>query len=202
MKPQKVQSLLRFFVGRRDFWSEFFASRGYPQPGRPSQKKLASASFSPIFSLLDKTEETMLREFKEFAMKGNMLDMAIGIVLGAAFGTVVKSLVDDVLMPLISALTGAPDFSNLFILLKAPEVTEGVNMESLQAIREAGGSALAYGQFINAIVAFLLVALALFFVVKAVNRLKREEEAAPAPPPEPPVEVQLLSEIRDLLKKG
>ncbi len=144
----------------------------------------------------------MLREFKEFAMKGNMLDMAIGIVLGAAFGTVVKSLVDDVLMPLISALTGAPDFSNLFILLKAPEVTEGVNMESLQAIREAGGSALAYGQFINAIVAFLLVALALFFVVKAVNRLKREEEAAPAPPPEPPVEVQLLSEIRDLLKKG
>ncbi|RMF22594.1 MAG: large conductance mechanosensitive channel protein MscL [Bacteroidetes bacterium] len=144
----------------------------------------------------------MLREFKEFAMKGNMLDMAIGIVLGAAFGTVVKSLVDDVLMPLISALTGAPDFSNLFILLKAPEVTEGVNMESLQAIREAGGSALAYGQFINAIVAFLLVALALFFVVKAVNRLKREEEAAPAPPPEPPVEVQLLTEIRDLLKKG
>jgi len=144
----------------------------------------------------------MLKEFKEFALKGNMLDMAIGIVIGAAFGTVIKSLVDNVVMPIVSSLTGAPDFSNLFVLLKAPENTEGINMGSIDAVREAGGVALGYGLFINAFIAFLLVALALFFVVKAVNKSKKkEEEPAPAPPPEPPADIQLLSEIRDLLKK-
>lgn len=143
----------------------------------------------------------MLKEFKEFAMKGNMLDMAIGIVIGAAFGTVIKSLVDDVLMPVVSSIFNSPDFSNLFVILKAPEAVEGVAMDSIAAVREAGGVALGYGLFINAIIAFLLVALALFFVVKAVNRMKaKEEEAAPAPPPGPSAE-DLLTEIRDLLKK-
>lgn len=143
----------------------------------------------------------MLKEFKDFAAKGNMLDMAIGIVIGAAFGTVIKSLVSDVVMPIVSAVTGSPDFSNLFMMLKSPEVTEGVNMESIEAVREAGGVALGYGLFINALIAFILVALALFFVVKGMNKMKKEEEAAPAPPAGPPADVQLLTEIRDLLKK-
>ena len=143
----------------------------------------------------------MIKEFKQFAMKGNMLDMAVGIVIGAAFGTVIKSLVDDLLMPVIASITGSPDFSNLFVILTAPENVEGVNMESLQAVREAGGVALAYGQFINALIAFLLVAMALFFVVKAMNKMKEKEEAAPAAPAAPPADIQLLTEIRDLLKK-
>ena len=143
----------------------------------------------------------MLKEFKAFAMKGNMIDMAIGIDIGATFGTVIKSLVDDLLMPVISAIFNAPDFSNLFVMLKAPEVLEGVNMESIEAVRAAGGVALGYGLFINAIIAFLLVAVALFFVVKSMNKMKKEEEeAAPAPPPGPSAE-DLLAEIRDLLKK-
>ncbi|MCR9286838.1 MAG: large conductance mechanosensitive channel protein MscL [Bacteroidetes bacterium] len=145
----------------------------------------------------------MLKEFKDFAAKGNMLDMAVGIVIGAAFGTVIKSLVADVVMPVVSAVTGSPDFSNLFMILKNPEVMEGVNMESIAAVREAGGVALGYGLFINALIAFILVALALFFVVKGMNKMKekeKEEEAAAAPAA-PPADVQLLTEIRDLLKK-
>ena len=143
----------------------------------------------------------MLKEFKDFAAKGNMLDMAVGIVIGAAFGTVIKSLVDDVVMPIVSAVTGSPDFSNLFMILKAPEITEGVNLESIAAVREAGGVALGYGLFINALIAFLLVALALFFVVKGMNKMKEAEEEAAAAPAAPPADVQLLTEIRDLLKK-
>ena len=143
----------------------------------------------------------MLKEFKEFAMKGNMLDMAIGIVIGAAFGTVIKSLVSDILMPAISAATGSPHFSNLFVVLKDPADMTGVNMESIEAVREAGGVALGYGLFINAFIAFLLVAFALFMVVKAVNKAKKEEEEAPAAPPAPSKEEVLLGEIRDLLKK-
>lgn len=145
----------------------------------------------------------MLKEFKEFAVKGNMVDMAVGIILGAAFGTVVKSVVSDILMPIISAVTGAPDFSNLFVVLKAPMDTAGVNMESIEAVREAGGVALGYGLFINAAIAFLIVAFVLFMVVKSMNRLKRKEEDAtvePPPPPEPSAEEKLLTEIRDLLR--
>lgn len=143
----------------------------------------------------------MLKEFKDFAAKGNMLDMAVGIVIGAAFGTVIKSLVADVVMPVVSAVTGSPDFSNLFMILKNPEVMEGVNMESIAAVREAGGVALGYGLFINALIAFILVALALFFVVKGMNKMKEKDEEAAAAPAAPPADVQLLTEIRDLLKK-
>lgn len=145
----------------------------------------------------------MLKEFKEFAVKGNMVDMAVGIILGAAFGTVVKSVVDDILMPIVSAVSGAPDFSNLFVILKDPVDMAGVNMESIAAVREAGGVALGYGLFINAAIAFLIVAFVLFMVIKAMNKLKRKEEAAPAPPPAPPepsAEEKLLTEIRDLLR--
>ena len=146
----------------------------------------------------------MLKEFKEFAMKGNMLDMAVGIIIGAAFGTVVKSLVSDIIMPVVAGLIGMPDFTNLFIILKQPEVTEAVNLESIEAVRQAGGVALGYGLFINALIAFLIVAWVLFLVIKAMNKMKRkkEEEVVEEPEPAPgPTQEQLLVEIRDLLKE-
>ena len=146
----------------------------------------------------------MLKEFKEFAVKGNMVDMAVGIIIGAAFGAVVKSLVDDILMPIVAALFGTPDFSNLFIILRNPPDVAGMDLETVAAVREAGGVALAYGTFLNVIIAFLIVAFVLFLVVKAMNQLKREKEGekspAPAAPPEPSAEEKLLAEIRDLLK--
>ena len=134
-------------------------------------------------------------------MKGNMLDMAVGIVIGAAFGTVIKSLVDDILMPLLASIFGTPDFSNLFVVLKAPADAAGVDMTSIAAVREAGGVALGWGLFINALIAFILVALALWVVVRNMNRLKKKEEEAPAPDPGPTAE-ELLTEIRDALKAG
>lgn len=143
----------------------------------------------------------MLKEFKEFAMKGNMLDLAIGFILGAAFSTVVKSLVNDILMPIVSSIFGSPDFSNLFVVLKEPADMTDVNMTSIEAVREAGGIALGYGLFINALIAFIIMAFILFIVVKNVNKLKAKEEEEEAPPPGPSQE-ELLGEIRDLLKKA
>ena len=140
----------------------------------------------------------MLNEFKEFAVKGNMLDMAVGIIIGAAFGTVITSLVNDLLMPVISGIIGTPDFSNLFLVLRNPT---GATFTSVKAARDAGAVVLAYGLFLNAIIAFLIVSFALFMMVKGINRLRRQEEAAPAAPGAPPAEVQLLSEIRDLLRR-
>ncbi|HME95755.1 MAG TPA: large conductance mechanosensitive channel protein MscL [Methylomirabilota bacterium] len=140
----------------------------------------------------------MLKEFKEFAVKGNMLDMAVGIIIGAAFGTVITSLVNDLLMPVISGIIGTPDFSNLFLVLRNPT---GATFTSVKAARDAGAVVLAYGLFLNAIIAFLIVSFALFMMVKGINRLRRQEEAAPAAPEAPPAEVQLLSEIRDLLRR-
>ncbi len=142
----------------------------------------------------------MLKEFKEFALKGNMLDMAVGIIIGAAFGTVVGSFVNDIMMPVLSAIFKAPDFSNLFIVLKDPADMTSVNMSSIQAVRDAGGVALGYGLFINSIISLLIVAFALFLVVKAMNKLKKQQEEA-APAPAGPTAEQLLAEIRDLLKK-
>jgi large conductance mechanosensitive channel len=140
----------------------------------------------------------MLKEFKEFAIKGNMMDMAVGIVIGAAFGTVVTSLVNDVLMPVISGIIGSPDFSNLYVLLRNPS---GAAYTSVKAARDGGAVVLALGLLINAIISFLAVSVALFFLVKALNRLRRQEEAAPAAPPGPSAEVRLLGEIRDLLRR-
>lgn len=139
----------------------------------------------------------MLKEFKDFAIKGNMVDMAVGIIIGAAFGTVVTSLVNDILMPIVSGIFRAPDFGNLFVVLRNP--TEEA-FTSIDAAREAGAAALGYGAFINAVIAFLIVAFALFMVIKMINKLKKEEpaeEKAPAGPSE----TDLLVEIRDLLKK-
>ena len=137
----------------------------------------------------------LLQDFKEFAVKGNMIDMAVGIVIGAAFGTIVKSVVDDIIMPLVSGIFNIPDFSNLFLKLSG----EGA-FTSVEAAREAGASVLAYGNFINALLAFLIVAWALFIVVKGINSLKKKEEPK-VEAPAGPTEVELLAEIRDVLKK-
>ena len=141
----------------------------------------------------------MLKEFKEFALKGNMLDLAIGFILGAAFSTVVKSLVDDIIMPIVASALGSPDFSNLFVVLKAPADVTGINMASIAAVREAGGIALGYGLFLNALIAFLIMAFILYLIVSNVNKLKKAEEAAP---PAGPSQEDLLGEIRDLLKRS
>ena len=138
--------------------------------------------------------KAFIREFREFAMRGNVLDMAVGIVIGAAFTAIVQSLVKDVIMPPIGLLTGGLDFSNLFISLS------GTSYDSLAAATEAGAPVLRYGVFVNAVINFLIVAFAIFILIKQVNRLKKKEEEKPAAPPAPPADVVLLTEIRDLLK--
>ncbi len=137
----------------------------------------------------------MLKEFKEFAFKGNVLDLAVGVIIAGAFGLIVSSLVDDIIMPVVGAITGGVDFSNLF----AP-LAEGVTANTLAAAKEQG-AVLAYGNFLTAVVNFLIIAFILFMVVRAANSMKKKEEAAPAAPAAPPADVQLLTEIRDLLSK-
>ena len=139
----------------------------------------------------------MLKEFKEFAVKGNVVDMAVGVIIGAAFGKIVDSLVKDLVMPPIGLLLGKVDFSNLFVVLKhgaqpGPYLT-------VDAAQKAGAVTFNYGLFINTMISFLIVAFVVFLLVRAINRLKREEEAKP--PAAPPEEVMLLREIRDSLKK-
>lgn len=140
----------------------------------------------------------MLKEFKEFAMRGNVVDMAVGIVIGAAFGTIVKSFVDDVLMPPIGLLLGNVDFSDLFFVIK--EGAAGGPYATLEAAKEAGAVTLNFGAFFNTIISFVIIAFAVFLVIKAINNLQRQEEEKEETPPEPPREEQLLTEIRDILK--
>ena len=140
----------------------------------------------------------MLKEFKEFAIKGNMLDMAVGIIIGAAFGTIIQSLVRDVIMPPIGLLLGGVDFSDLFITLS--EGSAAGPYATLAAAQEAGAVTINYGVFANAVISFLIIAFSVFMVVRAFNKMKRAEEAAPAAPPKPSAQETLLSEIRDLLK--
>lgn len=130
----------------------------------------------------------MVKEFKEFAVKGNMVDMAVGIIIGAAFGQIISSLVNDVIMPPLGLLIGGVDFGDLAVTLKAAE-------EGAEAVL------LRYGAFINTTINFLIIAFAIFLAVKVINRMKRAEEAKPAAPPAPSKEELLLGEIRDLLKK-
>ncbi|MDH3580804.1 MAG: large conductance mechanosensitive channel protein MscL [Hyphomicrobiales bacterium] len=137
----------------------------------------------------------MLKEFKEFAMRGNVVDMAVGIVIGAAFTSIVKSLVDDIMMPVVGLIAGGIDFSNVFITLK------GEDFETLKAAKDAGAVTLNLGLFINAVIAFVIVAFALFLLIKGMNNLKRKQEEKPEEAPPPPREVQLLEEIRDALAK-
>jgi large conductance mechanosensitive channel len=136
----------------------------------------------------------IIKEFQEFAVKGNVVDMAVGIIIGGAFGTIVKSLVDDIIMPPIGLMLGNVDFSDLFINLG------GGAYDSLEAAKEAGAPVIAYGNFINNIIAFLIVAWAVFLLVKGMNSLKKKAEEAPAEPPAPPRSEVLLEEIRDALR--
>jgi len=132
---------------------------------------------------------SMLKEFKEFAMRGNVIDLAVGVVIGGAFGKIVTSLVDQIIMPPIGMLTGGIDFSQMKWVLKAAD-----NSDPAHKIAEV---AIGYGNFINTLIQFIIIAFAIFIVVKAINKLSRREEAAPAAPP---ADVVLLTEIRDLLK--
>lgn len=137
----------------------------------------------------------IIKEFKEFSIKGNMVDMAVGIIIGGAFGKIITSLVNDIIMPPIGMLFGKVNFTELFLNL------EGGEFESLAAAREAGAPVLAYGSFIQTFIDFLIIAFAIFMMIKAMNRMRKKQEAAPAPPPEPSAQEKLLTEIRDLLKK-
>ncbi len=136
----------------------------------------------------------MLKEFKDFIARGNVLDLAVAVIIGAAFGAIVTSFVNDVIMPPIGALLGGVDFSNLFINL-----SDG-SYDSLAAAQEAGAATINYGLFINAVINFLIVAFVIFLIVRSVNSMKKKEEDAPPAPPEPSTEEKLLTEIRDLLK--
>jgi large conductance mechanosensitive channel len=138
----------------------------------------------------------MLKEFRDFAMKGNVVDLAVAVIIGAAFGAIVTSLVGDIIMPLIGRVTGNLDFSNYFLPL-----TDKVNATNLADAKKQG-AVLAYGSFLTLVVNFLIVAFSLFVVIRVMNKLKRHEEAKPAEPPKPSAEVVLLTEIRDLLKKS
>lgn len=131
----------------------------------------------------------MLEEFKKFAMRGNVVDLAVGVIIGAAFGKIVSSLVGDLFMPVIGLLIGGVDFADMVIVLKAAE-------------GETPAVTLGYGRFIQTIVDFIIIAFAIFMFIKLFNRLQAKEEAKPAPPPAPSAEEKLLTEIRDLLRKS
>lgn len=140
-----------------------------------------------------------LDEFKEFAVRGNMIDMAVGVIIGGAFGKIVTSLVGDVIMPLVSLATGGVDFTNKYCVMG--DIPEGV-ANNYAALKEAGVSMFAYGAFIQNIIDFLIIALCIFFMVKGINKLKKKkEEPAEEAPAEPSAEEKLLTEIRDLLAK-
>jgi large conductance mechanosensitive channel len=135
----------------------------------------------------------LFKEFREFAMRGNVVDLAVGIIIGAAFGAIVNSLVNDIIMPIIGFVTGGMDFKDLSYVLKPASL--GPDGAEIPAVE------IRYGVFINLIINFVIVAFALFMLIKGMNQLKRKQEAAPVPPPETPAQEKLLSEIRDLLAK-
>lgn len=138
----------------------------------------------------------MIKEFREFISRGSVVDMAVGIIIGAAFTAIVQSLVNDIVMPPIGLLLGGIDFSNLFIQLSDGEFA------SLAEAQEAGAATINYGIFINAVLTFLVVAFVIFLVIRQINRMKRKQDEAPAEAPPPPRQEVLLEEIRDLLKAG
>ena len=137
----------------------------------------------------------MMQEFKEFAMRGNVVDMAIGVIIGGAFGKIVDSLVKDVIMPVVGKVLGGVDFKQLYINLGDQA------FETLEAAEKAGAPLSKYGAFINTVVDFVIVAFVIFMVIKGINKMKREQPAAPAEPPATPEDVLLLREIRDSLRK-
>jgi large conductance mechanosensitive channel len=137
----------------------------------------------------------MFQEFKAFIMRGNVLDLAVAVIIGAAFGAIVTSLVNDIIMPPVGILLGGVDFTNLYINLS------GGSYDSLAAAQEAGAATINYGVFINTIIRFLIIALAIFLIVRTANRMEKEKQEAPPPPPELSSEEKLLAEIRDLLRE-
>jgi large conductance mechanosensitive channel len=137
-----------------------------------------------------------IKEFKEFAVKGNVMDMAVGVIIGGAFGKIVTSLVNDVLMPIISTVTGGIDFTNLFVNL-----SDDTKYATLKAAQEAGASVFAYGQFIQNIIDFIIIAFCIFLMIKGMNKLNRKKEEPAPEEPKGPTQEELLTEIRDLLKK-
>jgi large conductance mechanosensitive channel len=139
----------------------------------------------------------MFKEFRDFALKGNVIDLAIGVIIGAAFGAIVSSIVDDLFMPIIGLILNGIDFSNLFLVISNPS---NIPVPSVAAAKAAGVATLNYGLFINAVVKFAIIAFVLFLVVKGINRLRKKEAAAPAAPPAPTTEEKLLTEIRDAIK--
>jgi large conductance mechanosensitive channel len=138
----------------------------------------------------------MFKEFKEFALRGNVVDMAVGIIIGAAFTTIVRSMVDDIIMPPIGVVTGGVDFSNMFVALN------GEHYDSLTQARQAGAPTVNFGVFINNVISFMIVAFVLFMAIKGMNQLRRKQEEEPATEPPPSQEVQLLQQIRDALVAG
>ena len=136
-----------------------------------------------------------IKEFKEFAMKGNVMDMAVGVIIGGAFGKIVTSLVNDVIMPVVSLATGGIDFTNLFVNL-----SDDAKYKTLAEAQEAGASVFAYGAFIQNIIDFIIIAFCIFMMIKAMNKMKKKEEPAPEAP-KGPTQEELLAEIRDLLKQ-
>jgi len=141
----------------------------------------------------------MLKEFREFAVRGNVVDMAVGIIIGAAFGKIVDSLVKDVIMPPIGLLLGKVDFSNLFVVLRDGKAAGPYF--TLEVAQKAGAVTFNYGMFINTLISFVIVAFAVFLLIRAINQLKRKEQEKPAAPASTPEDVLLLREIRDALRK-
>lgn len=143
----------------------------------------------------------LINEFKEFVMRGNVVDLAVGVIIGAAFGKIVTSMVNDILMPPIGKVMGGVNFSDLFINLDPSKVAKGGGpITSLVQAKEAGAAVIAYGSFINNVIDFVIVAACIFALIKAINTLRRKPEPAPAVPPAPTPQEKLLAEIRDLLK--
>ena len=145
---------------------------------------------------------SIIKEFKEFAMKGNVVDLAVGVIIGVAFGKVVTSVVNDIIMPPIGKAMGGVNFTDLFLNLDPSKLAkDGSVIKSLAQAKEAGAAVIAYGSFINTVIDFTIVAFCIFVIVKAMNYLKQKPApAAPARPPEPTREEKLLGEIRDILK--
>lgn len=135
----------------------------------------------------------MLKEFREFAMRGNVIDLAVAVIIGAAFTAIVNSFVGDIIMPILGLVTGGVDFGSLYINLS------GKSFASYAEAKAAGAAVIGYGAFIEAVISFVLIAFTVFLMVKGINAARRNQEQAPAPPPEPPKEEILLTEIRDLL---
>lgn len=139
---------------------------------------------------------SFIKEFKEFAMPGNVIDLAVGVIIGGAFGKIVDSLVKDIVMPVVGRLVGGVDFRHLYLNLGSQ------SYDTLEAAEKAGAPLMKYGAFINTTIDFLIIALAIFVAIKAINKLKRDEPPAPAPEPAPePEDIKLLREIRDALKQ-